>query len=129
MKLFQEANTKTRVIIAKPTAFGVGINLDDRDGNFPRHTFINPSFHFDKIHQAAGRTYRCTTKSNVRCTLCYVKNTEESNIIDALRRKTDVTKDIVIFEDEVTLNEGDEDMEEEQNETIFPSDYPKVVDP
>lgn len=124
VKLFQQPNNMYRLIIAKPTAFSVGINLDDRDGHFPRHTFINPSYHFDKIHQAAGRTYRATTKSDARCTLCYVKDTEEGSIIEALRKKSDVVLDIVSFNDET---ENDDEMEEE-NATIFPADYPKVID-
>lgn len=122
IKLFQRPDNQYRLIIAKPTAMGVGISLDDRDGRYQRHILINPNFHFDKIHQASGRAYRVTTKSDSRCTLCYVKNTQEYNIITALSKKPEVTKAIVFFEDE-----NDEETEE-VNVTIFPEDYPKVED-
>lgn len=132
--LFQQPNNMYRVIIAKPTAFGVGINLDDRDGNFPRHTLINPSYHFDKIHQAAGRTFRpVTTMSDSYCTLMYIKDTEESSIIHSLERKSDVVRSIVSYAtddiDELISGETETDKDEDvTNETIFPSDYPIVME-
>jgi hypothetical protein len=125
--LFQQPNNAYRVIIAKATSFGVGINLDDINGNFRRHVFINANFHFEKIHQAAGRCYRAMTLSDVHCTLGYAKDTEERNIIEALRRKTNVVISIVSEN-----REDQEGTEEEEtnggNHTIFPADYPVVME-
>ena len=118
--LFQQPNNQYRVILAKATAFGVGINLDDTNGNFPRHVFINPHYYFDKIHQGAGRIYRTCTESDAHCYLTYIKNTDEHSIVQALYRKTDVTKSIVFD----TPSDEENTTEEAENLTIFPADYP-----
>jgi hypothetical protein len=121
---FQQPNTKYRVIIAKATSFGIGIDLDDTHGSFPRVTLVNANYHFEKIHQAAGRTYRANTQSDVLCELIYAKDTQEGSIIDALRKKTDVTKAITWDDDEMTEMDDDTEM----NSIIFPADYPIVVE-
>ena len=115
-ELFQQPNTDYRLIIAKPTAFGVGINLDDTDGRFKRHEFININYNFEKTHQAAGRAYRTDTKSDVTCTLVQVADTEESSIINAIKNKKDVTKKVVAESAET----------EEGNQIIYPGEYPII---
>lgn len=114
--LFNEHNTNYRVIIAKPTAFGVGHSLDDTsvNGEYRRHFLMSPNYNFEKLHQGAGRGYRATTTSDVTCTLVYVKGTEEAGIINALAAKKNVTKDVV-QEDENT------DIEKR---IIYPGEYP-----
>ena len=114
-ELFNAHDNKYRVIIAKPTAFGVGHSLDDTspDGSFKRHFFISPYYNFEKIHQAAGRGYRATTTSDVTCTLVYVAGTEEAGIINALVAKKQVTKDVTATNDEIP-----------NNKVIYPGEYP-----
>ena len=116
--LFQQPNTDYRLIIAKPTAFGVGINLDDTDGRFKRHTFININYNFTKTHQAAGRPYRADTKSDVTCTLVQVADTEESGIINAIKNKKNVTKKVVAESAETQVD----------NHIIYPGEYPIMVE-
>lgn len=114
--LFQAHNNQYRLIIAKPTSFGVGINLDDTNGEYPRHFFISPYYNFEKTHQAAGRGYRATTLSDMHCTLVYVKGAEESGILGAINRKKNVTKNVV------TENEDNGD-----NKIVYPGEYPIVI--
>jgi len=115
--LFNEHNTNYRVIIAKPTAFGVGHSIDDTSnvdphGQFKRHFLMSPNYNFEKLHQGAGRGYRATTTSDVTCTLVYVDGTDEASIINALATKKEVTKDVV------------QESEEGGEKSIYPGEYP-----
>ena len=107
IKLFMEPTDTHRLIIGHPKAAGIGLSLDDQHGGRERHTFASPNYHFTPIHQCSGRTYRTNTKSDAHFTLVYGKDQIEHSIMDALYRKTEVTKAI---------------NPEEGN--IYPGDYP-----
>lgn len=100
VKLFQEPNTKHRLFIANMQVGGVGIDLDDRDGRFPRTMFVLPTFHILNMHQATGRICRSSTKSNGIVRMVYTKM-GELQIINALARKTSVLNTIAQSSDKV----------------------------
>ncbi len=87
-KLFQQPNLNYRLLIAKATSFGDCVSLHDDNTlglQFPRHTFINPSFFFNYIVQASGRTYRVGTVSDVNVTLTYCQGTDEKNVVESIK--------------------------------------------
>ena len=47
-----------RVLIMSTATGGIGINLHDTDGRFPRFMFISPSYDLTKVYQASRRAYR-----------------------------------------------------------------------
>lgn len=69
---FQQDNNNYRLLIATTSVGGVGINLDDRHGNYPRTIIINPSFSFVNTVQATGRVKRASTKSESEVYFVYM---------------------------------------------------------
>lgn len=114
MKLFQQNNLDYRLIIAKPLAFSKGISLDDQYGGIPRETICIPNYHFNLIHQAAGRTYRTSTKSDSYFSLVFIKDADILDILTKLEEKSEVSHDIMV------------EYSDEENVTIYPKDYPKI---
>jgi len=129
-RLFQEPNLNYRLIIAKPTSFGDCVSLHDNNTlglKFPRFNFINPSFHFNSIVQAAGRTYRVGTVSDATVALTYCQDTEEDSVIKALSKKGDITRTCIAKLIENDLDNEDEDDEYEANDKFsFIDEWPQV---
>jgi hypothetical protein len=115
IKLFQENNAKYRLIIAKPTSFAKGINLDDTIGDFPRDIICVPDFRFNLIHQAAGRTHRSLTKSDSTFSLIFIKDADTLDILKVLAEKSVTTSEVVI------------DKCDSNNKVIYPGDYPIFI--
>lgn len=110
---FQRDSNDYRLLISNSKVGGVGINLDDRSGNHPRHMFMIPSYNFIDLHQATGRIHRTTTMSKASIRFIYSEACRnETSILNALARKTAVTKSVL------TRPEG----------IIFPGEYEEYVE-
>lgn len=124
IRKFQESNNDCRVFISNSKCGGVGIELDDLDGNFNRITYIAPSYHFLDQVQSCRRTYRLNTKSD--CVVRFVYSLEisnEMNILNSMIQKSCVCRDLIkndqnvvfpgeleaIYEKESYDSEGSED--------------------
>ena len=108
-------NPDSRLMIANIKVGGVGISLHDTVGDQPRTTFLIPNYSVIDLHQAAYRTYRMGTKSEVKIYFVYGNVAlKESSILDALARKTAVLKDNL-----------DQQVEER---VLFPGDYPEWIE-
>lgn len=92
---FQEPNDNVRVGVFHPAVGGVGLDLDDKDGNFPRYFLIMPGFNFINIHQSVGRGSRESTKSTAHVYFIYASGVREIRILNSLRSKGKVTSEIV----------------------------------
>ena len=91
---FNEPNTKVRVLIGTLSIISQGIDLDDRDGSYPRTAFESSSFFFMHCHQFTRRFLRGSyteSSSNVRFVYANCKEKEE-NILNALYRQGNVCK-------------------------------------
>lgn len=92
---FNQPNPKYRLLIANPQVGGTGYDLDDKDGNYPRTTFISPSFNTTDDIQAIGRTCRATTKSKSVIRFLYVKHCEmETRLRNSSRIKSKILKEM-----------------------------------
>lgn len=82
---------ESRVIIMI-TSLGVGIDLDDKTGLYPRHCYIVPSYSLINCYQAAGRVCRSDTKSEAKIRFVYgnLGDCKESSVIESLNRKSNV---------------------------------------
>lgn len=101
---FQKPNCTSRLLITNPRVGGVGISLDDTDGNYKRYMFAIPSYYFIEAHQAAGRFNRTNTKSDSIIRFVYSHlHRGELQILDAIARKTKVTKSVLYDTRGVTL--------------------------
>nr|WIL04068.1 DEAD/SNF2-like helicase [Cedratvirus lena] len=110
VSLFNQTNMDYPVIICHPRVGGVGIELDDKHGGFPRKTYLIPSYYFIDSIQAAGRTSRANTRSTpiVRIVECN-QFSENTKILSSIIQKSIIVKTIV-----------------GNNDTILPSDYPRI---
>ena len=96
ISLFQQPDTQCRLLIANPTAGGVGLALDDQDGNFPRVTLMIPMYHFNVMTQALARTRGMLTKSDSMAYIIYAQMQKlEQTIMDILLKKEAVTRSVV----------------------------------
>ncbi len=88
---FQRPTKDIRVLVSHPSVGGVGISLDDRDGNWPRYMYIIPNYNCIDLIQALGRIYRTDTKSKATSRFFYsLYNKNETSILNSLARKAKV---------------------------------------
>lgn len=83
-----QSNT-SRTCIANIAAGGVGVDLDDRDGRFPRVSLICPTYNARELKQALGRPHRATSKSKSLQRIIYAAGTIEEDICAAVSAKLD----------------------------------------
>src|SRR5205085_573934 len=108
---FQEPNDEFRLLISNPKVGGMGIDLDDQDGNWPRWIFVIPDFFFLQLVQATGRVLRGTTKSQPHIRFAYtIDFKEETKILDSLKKKSGEVKLLL--------------KETEAKKQQFPGDFP-----
>ncbi len=93
---FNQPNLDYRCLIMTPEVGGEGISLHDTYGNFPRVTYIIPTYHFLKMFQAAGRTYRRGIKSDTEVYMVYSNDGMVESIIVNLLAKTEIANSILI---------------------------------
>jgi superfamily II DNA or RNA helicase len=77
---FNEPNDYCRVFIGNPTVAGMGIDLDDKDGGFPRILYYSASYSVINGIQGAGRIRRQSTCSIPTVRIFYGKSKTESNL-------------------------------------------------
>ncbi len=56
---------RSRVIVSNSEAGGLGVDLNDKRGEFPRRTLISPTFNAKTLRQVLGRAPRAGTKAAV----------------------------------------------------------------
>ena len=113
IKKFQEANTKSRLLIFNTAVGCEGISLDDTDGRFKRFILVEPSFYILRMHQLTRRFLRVNTKSDTIMYCVYGNcGINETNIINSLARKTNVMKETL----KLQVSEG----------IVFPGDYEQL---
>ena len=95
---FQKPNNDFRILIAIQIMGGVGIELDDKDGNYPRYMLINPTYNFLNMSQCIGRVNRVDTKTNTQVRFIYSYENEKK-ILERIRSKGEVAKGSVVNEE------------------------------
>ena len=74
-------------MVANLKVCSTGIDLDDKDGNFPRVCFLSPNFMALDIQQLFYRFRRLDTQSNAYVYLVYGRGQKEVNVQKALYQK------------------------------------------
>ncbi len=91
---FQQFDTEYRVILLNIASGSSGIDLDDKEGSFPRYVFVSPNYNILDLHQLSYRFVRLDSKSSANLRFFYGKvGKKETSIINALSRKTQVMRD------------------------------------
>jgi len=115
LKKYQAANTKHRVMIGNMAVMEVGIDLDDKEGSFPRTCFFSPHYRATGLHQAIGRVFRVNSASQATVHMVYGPLLyAEKSVLNALARKTGVLKETLPGQVAAgTVFPGDYNCEEE----------------
>lgn len=108
---FQERNTDHRLLIANLRTCSTGIDLDDKDGEFPRYCIASPTYSVIDVHQLGHRFLRMDTKSDTILHMMYGSNASELHVLTALASKTAILKDTA----QAQVGGG----------VLFPGDYPR----
>jgi hypothetical protein len=114
---FQEHSPNYRLLLGNPLAGGLGINLHDTNGHFPRTMFIMPNYRINEIHQATGRVFRDGIVGTAKIRFVYglsASNIKETNILDALSRKGEVMQAV--------------HNEQSEYGVLFPNQYPQEIE-
>jgi hypothetical protein len=110
VRSFQAPDPQHRLLIANMRTCSTGIDLDDKDGDFPRYCLASPTYSVIDIHQLGHRFLRLDTQSDSVMHMVYGRHASELGVLDALATKTDVLKDTAGAQ----VNGG----------VTFPGDYP-----
>jgi hypothetical protein len=112
---YQKTDLERRVIIANLQVCATGIDLDDKDGNFPRYAYASPNYMILNLQQLIYRFRRTDSKSAATFRFVYGKShRKEVSILNALSRKSSVLK--TTLEDQV------------ESGICFPGDYTDEVE-
>lgn len=89
-------NDKSQIIVCNISSGGVGINLHDTNGNYPRVSIISPGYNAQFLVQALGRVHRANGKTPVRQRIIFAANTIEEDICTNIKEKI---KNIALIND------------------------------
>ena len=78
---------KKRIILANQAAGGIAIDLHDLIGDFPRASYLSPTYSAIQLLQAMGRTNRHGALTPCYQNLVYVAGTIEERAVSKVNRK------------------------------------------
>ena len=108
MEKFQKYDDEHRVFISNPKVGGVGIELDDVNGGFPRYMYIAPSYMFMDQFQATGRIHRKNTKSKATIRFVYSKDfVHEDSIFNSMATKSIVARSMLMTDNSNVIFPGE----------------------
>jgi hypothetical protein len=113
--IYQKTNLDKRIIIANLQVCATGIDLDDKDGNFPRYAYASPNYMILNLQQLIYRFRRTDSKSSAVFRFVYGKShRKEVSILNALSRKSEVLT--TTLEDQV------------KHGIVFPGSYEEEIE-
>ena len=89
---FQAPTTESRLIIGNLSVMSTGIDLDDKDGRFPRIAFVSPNYSTINLYQLGFRFLRADSKSGAELYYVYGTHAREDAMLRVLATKSDVMK-------------------------------------
>ena len=111
---FNEPNLESRLLLIISQVGSDGIELDDKDGNYPRIGIGFPDFYYSRFFQCPGRLFRRYTKSNSLFFWCLVNSEEcaEESVFKSINNKSKTMQETL-----------------QNNQIIPPIYYEKIVNP
>lgn len=129
---FQEENTRFRVLIGNIECLSTGIDLDDKNGTFPRFVLVSPNYRIITLEQLTYRFLRMDTKSDTDLHFVFgrvmlrngtaARDYEELPIINALAKKSNVMRDVTNASFEV------DELTTITDEYKYPGSYESWID-
>jgi superfamily II DNA or RNA helicase len=103
LQLFSEPSLKHRLLLCNQGVASTGIDLDDKDGRFPRICLVSPNYSSITAFQLGHRFHRVDTKSDATVHFVFALRQGktpsqcgdiiELKVLDALSRKSEVMRD------------------------------------
>ena len=103
LQSFQGADVKHRLLICNQSVASTGIDLDDKDGSFPRLALVSPNYSTITSYQLGHRFQRMDTQSDACVHFVFAKRRGhtkaqctdliELRVLDSLSRKSQVMKE------------------------------------
>lgn len=111
---FNEPNLESRLLLIISQVGSDGIELDDKNGSFPRIGLGFPDFYHSRFFQCPGRLFRRYTKSNSLFFWCLINSDEcpEESVFKSINNKSKVMEETL-----------------QNNQIIPPIYYEKIVNP
>lgn len=100
---FQRTDNKYRLFIGNLSCVSTGVDLDDKDGRFPRLGLVSPNYSTITLHQLTYRFLRADTRSDAHVHFVFgrefigdkiVRGLTELNVLNCLARKSKVMKEV-----------------------------------
>lgn len=101
---FQQANVTHRLLIGNVQCLSTGVDLDDKDGTYPRIALVSPNYSTITLHQLSYRFLRATTQSEAEVHFVFgrmlhasgavVDGFDELPILHALSKKSKVMREV-----------------------------------
>lgn len=111
LQKFSEPSLVHRVLVCNQSVASTGIDLDDKDGRFPRLCLVSPNYSSITAFQLGHRFLRMDTKSDSIVHFVYAKRANSSvsdckdiielRVLDALGRKSSIMRETLGMEVEV----------------------------
>lgn len=112
LRQFQTPTIAHRLLLGNVSVMSTGIDLDDKDGRFPRTALVNPSYNTIALYQLGHRFLRADTKSDAGVLFVFGKHATEMRVLQALARKANIMKETT--------------QEQSSAGVVFPGDHLRV---
>jgi hypothetical protein len=109
MARFQAPTAQHRLLLGNVAVCSTGIDLDDKDGRFPRLALVSPNYNSITMYQLGHRFVRAGSRSPATVHMVYAEGVQEAGVMAALARKSQVMKDTT--------------REQAEGGVVFPGDY------
>lgn len=126
---FQAPTSECRILIGNPLVGGLGINLHDTTGYFPREEYIMPDYRVMDTHQAAYRVYRDGVVGTAKVRMFYgLSGAKETSVLSAIARKGEVMQRVHREQGAKFPNEYEDEYEAEPPNDDTVITYPTLDD-
>jgi superfamily II DNA or RNA helicase len=128
---FQRRDGKYRLLIGNLNCLSTGIDLDDKEGTFPRLALVSPNYSTITLHQLVYRFLRADTRSDAQVHFMFgrayvsrdtkLTHMEELSVLNALAKKSGILRDVV--------RAVETDRTEEIEDIRYPGQYEEWEEP
>ena len=118
---FQAPSTDSRLMLCNQSVASTGIDLDDKDGGFPRTCLVSPNYSTITSYQLGHRFQRLDTKSDANVHFVFAKRHGETR---------EASEDIIELKVLHALSRKSQIMKETTGECgiVYPGDHPEWLE-
>lgn len=104
LEKFQASNSERRLLLGNVRVLSVGIDLDDKEGGYPRECYISPNSSTMEMYQLRHRFKRgMETRSSTKVYMVYSEDRRERQWMERLRMKESIMTHVSSLREEEML--------------------------